>query len=463
MEQSEKNTLHDQTLKSLIESFEFNKMNYVPLILPSIFLFISMVLISYGLGQTLKLLGDTLGEDMSLNAFLGSQMLQWGIISFLGFTIATMIASYYVLENTRKHIYESSVTTYYFKGGSTAEGIIQYLRSIYARASLPAPVTGLLLSFLTSGLSYLVVLYIVEKTIREHAILEENTLLESRVTSKYSLISFIIDLVLLFLTMGIYLAYMGYRLGKIYNKHVELIHSNHPLPPSKKPEVNVSRDFPGDLFRENKPTTILISLLLVGIALNIILCYFGFYSILIYVPSYGLILGTIMTSIRNTSSTRNFLLMLCLIYILILGSMLTGLLAHDTFSYIAKSFQKQVEEVGIGRDPWFTARYIFTNNLLISLPAIIPYIGGLLIGYGVTNAGLLIGVIIGAGLRNLFEGLLTLVYPHSLLELSAYSILIMSSKYLFSNTRKFLIYTIIGILVLFLAALVEALTIVLLR
>ncbi|MEM4623489.1 MAG: stage II sporulation protein M [Desulfurococcaceae archaeon] len=462
MEQSEKNTLHEQMLKSLIESFEFNKMNYVPLILPSIFLFISMMLISYGLGQTLKFLGSKLEEDVSLNVLLGSQMLQWGIISLLGFTIATMIASYYVLENTRKHIYESSVTTYYFKGGSTAEGLIQYLRSIYARASLPAPVTGLLLSFLTSGLSYLVVLYIVEKTIREHAILEENTLLESRVTGKYGLISFIIDLVLLFLTMGIYLAYMGYRLGKVYNKHVELIHGNHPLPPSKKPDVNVSKEFPGDLFGE-KSTTILISLLLVGIALNIMLCYFGFYSILTYVPSYGLIIGAITVSRRNTSSMRDFLLTLCLIYTLIIGSMLTGLLAHDTFSYIARSFQKQVEEVGVGRDPWFTARYIFTNNLLISLPAIIPYIGGLLIGYGVTNAGLLIGAIVGAGLRNLLEGLLILVYPHSLLELSAYSILITSSKYLFSNTRKFLIHTITGILVLFLAALVEALTIVLLR
>lgn len=459
MENYLKDTRYENMLRPLIESFEFNKLSYIPLILPSIFLFISMTFISYGLGQALKSLGGLVEESIPLNTLMGSQMLQWGIISLVGFTLATMITSYYILEKARKHIYESSITTYYFKGPSTFEGSIQYLKSIYARTSLPAPITGLLLSFLTSGLSYPVLLYIVEKTIREHAVSEENILLENRFTKKHGVINFIVDLILMLLTLGIYLAYMGYRLGRVYNKHVELVHSSHPQPPSKQPEAYASKERFYSKSKNDKPLVMLASLLILGILLNVVLCYFGLYSVLFYVPSYGLILSAITITRRNTSSIKDFLSILCLIYTLIFGSMLVGLLSHETFSYVARSFQKQVEEIGIGDDLWFTVKYIFTNNLLISLPAIIPYIGGLLIGYGITNAGLLMGVIIGIGFRGFIEGLLVLIYPHALLELSAYSILLMSSKYMFSDMNRFIKYVFLGVLVLLLAAFVEALTI----
>jgi Integral membrane protein DUF95. len=160
---------------------------------------------------------------------------------------------------------------------------------------------------------------------------------------------------------------------------------------------------------------------------------------------------------------RDFILTLGLIYIIIFGNMLAGLVGHETFTYIVESFRRQVQEVGVGRDFVYTTIYIFTNNLVVSIPAVIPYIGGLTVGYGVSNAGLLMGAIIGAGLRKLHDGILTLIYPHAILELSAYSLLLTSSKYLFSSVKNYVKYVASGVFVLFIAAFIEAITIMLLQ
>lgn len=462
MEKPPGDSRYESMLKSLIESFEFSKLNPAPLILPSIFLFISMILLSYGLGQFLRSIGGTLPEINPLETLLSAQFLQWSFISFLGYTIASMIASYIALEKTRRHIYESSVTTYYFKGESTFEGLTQYLRSMYLRASLPSPVTGLILAFLTSGLSFPVIMYIVEKTLRDHIVNEESVFLGKQFTKRYDALRFIADLALILLTFGIYLAYMGYRFTKIFNKHIELIHGSHPSPPSGIVDSSI------ESFTTSKPETsvssnALVLLLIAGIVLNIVLSYPGFYTVFQLVPSFGLILSAIAIARKSSSMLRDFILTLGLIYIVIFGNMLAGLIGHETFTYIVESFRRQVQEVGVGRDYFFTSMYIFTNNLVVSIPAIIPYIGGLTVGYGVSNAGLLMGAIVGAGLRSLHVGILTLIYPHSILELSAYTLLLMSSKYLFSSVKNYVKYVASGVLVLFIAAVVEAITIMLLQ
>ncbi|MEM1858437.1 MAG: stage II sporulation protein M, partial [Desulfurococcaceae archaeon] len=104
------------------------------------------------------------------------------------------------------------------------------------------------------------------------------------------------------------------------------------------------------------------------------------------------------------------------------------------------------------------ATYIFVNNLVISLPSIVPYVGGVLVAQGVYNAGLVVGTIVGSGLRSPGDVILILVYPHSILELSAYAILLTSSSFL-GEWRRYTVLAATGILLLFTAALVEALTI----
>jgi hypothetical protein len=291
---------------------------------------------------------------------------------------------------------------------------------------------------------------------------EESVFLGKQFTKRYDALRFTADLALILLTFGIYLAYMGYRFTKIFNKHIELIHGSHPSPPSGIVDSSI------ESFTTSEPGTsvssnALVLLLIAGIVLNIVLSYPGFYTVFQLVPSFGLILSAIAIARKSSSVLRDFILTLGLIYIVIFGNMLAGLIGHETFTYIVESFRRQVQEVGVGRDYFFTSMYIFTNNLVVSIPAIIPYIGGLTVGYGVSNAGLLLGAIVGARLRSLHVGILTLIYPHSILELSAYTLLLMSSKYLFSSVKNYVKYVASGVLVLFIAAVVEAITIMLLQ
>ncbi|MEM2025685.1 MAG: hypothetical protein QXW94_05275, partial [Desulfurococcaceae archaeon] len=107
------------------------------------------------------------------------------------------------------------------------------------------------------------------------------------------------------------------------------------------------------------------------------------------------------------------------------------------------------------------ALYLFINNFVISLPAIIPYVGGSLLAYGTHNAGLIIGVVIASGTRNLLASLSVLMYPHAVLEVLSYAFLLSASSH-FGNWNRFLKTIVAGVVILFLAAVVEAFTVALL-
>ncbi|MEM4880998.1 MAG: stage II sporulation protein M [Desulfurococcaceae archaeon] len=439
-------------LQELIKTFRFSKMSPGLLLLPSLFAFLSLVLFTIGFSQLLKLGEEAVTGGISpLESLYVVQPILWGVVALLGFTIASMIAVYNLLKNLKDHFYQSGVTVYYFTGGPSFEGAMQYLRSILVRSTLPSPVTGILLMFLTSGVAYPVILCFAEKAVREHAIVEEEALFRTKFTSEYKWFNMLIDFALVPLTLGLYLAYMGRRVAKVFNAHVNAIHSSHPNPPTLPPH--------GTTVQELRPTSsLLIGLLLLSIGLNIVTSYIGLFTASYVAYSCGILLSALVLARRTKgTSASSVLVVLILLYLLVFGGLLAGMTGYETYRVLTDTIRRQTN-VASSMKMLDLATYIFVNNLVISLPSIVPYVGGVLVAQGVYNAGLVVGTIAGSGLRSPGDVVLVLVYPHSILELSAYAILLTSSSFL-GEWRRYTVLAATGILLLFTAALVEALTI----
>lgn len=452
METGRGNQVTPHYLQELISKFVFSKLSTGLLLLPSIFAFLSMALFTVGFSQLLKL-GEKIvtGEISPLESLYIAQPMLWGAIALLGFTIASMVSVYNLLKNIKDHFYQSGVTLYYFAGGSSFEGAMQYLRSTLIRSTLPSPVTGMLLAFLTSGIAYPVILCFVEKAVREHAIVEEETLFKTKFTGEYKWFNMLIDFTLLFLTLGLYLVYMSYRLARVFNAHVNNIHGSHPNPPTIPPHSVA--------IRELKPTmSLLVGLLLLSMGFNTITSCFGLFTANYVVYSCGVLLSTLVL-VRGTRklTVSSILVVLALLYLLMIGGLLAGIAGYETYKPLTDTIRRQIDVISSMNVLELTT-YIFVNNLVLSLPSIVPYIGGILMAQGVYNAGLVIGTVVGSGLRSLRDVLLILAYPHAVLELSAYSILLTSSS-LLGKWKKYAMLVTTGILFLFTAALVETLTI----
>lgn len=463
MSNSSNEQIHQQApvklpLQALVESFEFRKINTGLLVVPSVFAVLSLALLSLGLNQVLVSLEQSTGETVSpMGELLVSQTLLWGMAALLGFTIASMVTTYSLLRDLKEHFYQSGVSVYYFTGGSSFEGAMQYLRSMVARSTLPAPVTGTLLVFLTTGIAYPVILCVAEKAIREHAVVEEKALFKQELTARYSWPRLLVDIALAFLTLGAYMAYMGFRLAKLFNKHVELVHGNHPNPPNPLTLV--------EAHREAEPRinlSLLVCLFLVTGILNVLASSLGFFTVHFVVPASGVLLSTLVLvsrKHRNFSTARTTVIVLGLLYVLLLSGFSAGLVNYKAYKAISEVFSQQgasLKSLGL----LGLSLYIFTNNLVVSLSSIIPYIGSILVALGGHNAGLIMGAIVGNGVRSLEEALLVLVYPHAVLELSAYAVLVTSSS-LFGEWRKYVKVVLVGVMLLLVAAVVEAASILL--
>ncbi|MEM4717694.1 MAG: hypothetical protein QXE81_02905 [Desulfurococcaceae archaeon] len=447
-------------LGEIIRSYTFRKINTTLHVLPGIFLFISLVMITSWLGIVIRNLprveadGLITLEELPYYAFA---LIQWGLVGLIGFTIASMISIYKALNDSRKHIYESSVVSYYFKGGITVEGLYQYLINSYSRSLLPSPITGLVLCFLTTGVAYPVLLFLAEKHIRDHATIEESAFIKERLTRTYTTSRVLLDIVLIAITLGLYLIYMGYRFSKTFNRHIEIIHSSHPTPPTYS-IVHVPE------YARDANASLMILIILLGVFIGAFLSSIGFLVGNFFGYIYGFILAYLTTRVSKLGFRRTLIYIFISLYIIGYGGLLNGLLSYEHLAPLLKYYHEYLKDIsGVVQEnnPLFSTIYIFTNNLVISLSSIVPYAGSIIVSMGVYNAGFILGLITGAGSVSILNSLLVFFYPHALLELLGYAILVSSSGFVLRSPSRFVIYAIFGIMILLLAASIEVLTIML--
>lgn len=440
----------ERSLQELARSINFTKISYWYLVLPSVFAILSSLLLTYGCVQ---ILGVSRIPEEPPHRIIALQASTWGAISLIGYTLSAMISTYIVLKHVGDHLYNSSIVVYYLSGGSTFDGLVQYIKSTILRASIPAPVTGLLLSLLTAGLAYPVVLCFVERAIREHATVEEEALLKTKITTNYTGVSIARDLLLTITTFGGYLVYLGYRTSKTFNTHIDIIHGTHPSPP-----VGIKHETTAQ--QGGMSASFIGGLVIASLCVYELLSYLGFFTIVYIATVVGLALSTCAQLRRGENVTRTIVFSLIVLYTLILGGFFSGIIGYPIYSIVLEALR---------RSAWRVYRlgaielvlYLFVNNLVISLPSIIPYLGGLPLAFGVNNAGIIVGTLVADKSIGVLEGLSILIYPHTLLELLAYAVLVSASSY-FGRWKKYFTATIIGIVVLLLAAVVETVTVILL-
>lgn len=447
----------EDPLKTYVYGLKFEEISYLPIAIPFILLLLSTVFLSIGIPSLLETyLRSGIGEVTS-ESMLRTLFFNWGLVLLGGHTIASAFSSYYLLRKLFKHIYDSAVTTYYLTGRSSLESLANVLDYEFKKHTLPAPTTGLLLSILTAGIAYPVLLLICESALRDHALIEEKTLLKTQITSTRREIDIALDIVLLLVTLGAYGLYIALRYMRVYNKHYELIHSSHPNPPSQLTQ--------GNTFIETTPST--YSLLLTNVIITplatIIYSILGLTPLFFIPLSFGIILGASVFTMGRKGAGKAVLTAFTLLYVVLISGFITGLLQSGSFSNYFESIERNLSRYAGMEDPLLQILVIYLNNFSIAISAVIPIIGQYYLASGVYNAGLVLGYVLSTNTGRMLDVLRLLLLPHTLMEILAYSIIASSSTYLLSNQRVFTKLLLLGLIVLFLAALVEEATILLLK
>jgi hypothetical protein len=439
-------------LEAVIKSIKFKKMSAIPLIIPGLFAAVSLALITVSLRELINLLAASTSSpstEITPEYILWSQVLVWGVILYFAYLIASTIAVYSALGRIREHIYNSALTTYYYTRGVDYVGSLYYLRDMLNRSSLPAPITGLLITLLTGGLAYPVIICFAEKATRTHASIEEEAFFKKASTRPYRASAMVAEIAIALLTLGAYTAYTGYRLTRTLNRHVDTIHSKHPEPPSTPPHVTPE---PGSWLATGSVAAIMLAFS----AVTAVLAYLGFY----YSPqlAFGLLLSALISKRSEKSVLSNIGAGYLLLVVLIVCGFVTGYLGHSLYKNLygdILSLSKLVSYLDVRG----LVLFIFTNNAAISVSSIIPYIGGVFLAQGTYNAGLALGVI--SALRGIHpaEALEILIYPHAIPELIGYSTLLSASSR-FGRWKVFTVIVLIGLIVLLAAAIIETALIV---
>jgi len=424
-------------LESLVKSFKFVKITPFIHVLPG--LFITGFIIS-----ALLLLIETLSFNFTI--FTSSIVSSLLIAS----TLSSSVSSYILIDKVVNHLYTSGVTTYYFLGEGSFNASLHYLKNRLSKAKIPSPATGLILSFATAGLSYPVIITLIEKTIRDHMIDEEEALLGKRITPYFFTERIIVEIAFFSLTLGAYLIYQAFRVVKTYNNHIETVHSTHPNPP---PRI----EYDTVVYEPSKPLVFFIGLLLSFSSLHAVLGYLGLPSIFLMNFGIGLAWSFVNQKLENASTSRILLVNAGLIYLMIVFSTMIGVAGYRTYSLI---FSESVQEISTLQSlPVFNlSGVIFLNNMGIALASITPYLGTIPMSIGVNNAGLLIGTLTPERLAiGDFTPLLLFIMPHAILELVSYSFFV-TFAFTWRRVKSWKL-VITGLFLLALAAIVEALTI----
>jgi hypothetical protein len=434
-------------LEILVKSLKFSKISTALLVIPGVFAAISLpiVVIAYLHQQLAQLAGS---EVLTLP----DEVLTWALLIYYAYVFAALVATYRVLSKIREHIYNSAVTTYYYTRGADFSGALYYLRDMLNRSLLPSPVTGLLLTLLLGGLAYPVLLCFAERAVRDHAALEERAYFKEARTRSYRGAAIAGDLALTILTVGVYIVYLGYRLAKTFNKHVESIHSKHPEPPTTPPPLSGE---PGAWIR----TSVVVPLLLVFLLVATILASLSVYYQVLPQLGFGLLLSALVAKRAEKSVASNIGVAYLIIVLLVLGGVLVGYTGYRLYTGYYEELER-LENVLTRLGVRGVALFIFSNNAALSIPSTVPYIGGVTVASGAYNAGVVLGVASALGRIHLVHALAVLIAPHAPLELLSYATLVSASSR-YGYWRKFALIVVTGLLVLFLAAVLETALIVL--
>ncbi|MET1160266.1 MAG: stage II sporulation protein M [Thermoprotei archaeon] len=440
--------LSETPLKKLVESFRFKPLSTGLYILPGVFLLISMpafLITAYAI--------YTRGVEEALTAWYRPLA-----ILYLGYLATTSYLAYSTTNTLKKHLLESGITSYYWLRLRRDTSALKALyRGALARRDLPSPITSLLITLFTGGIAYLVILHLLEKNLRNHCYGEESLFLGKTYTRRIGSETGLIDIAATLLTIGGYLSYWGWRVARTYNKHLELIHSNHPNPPEKP--LKGFNDYLPD------PGLSVLAFTLLGTGIYSLLGLAGIPPLTFASIAYGLLLPAFSIQYRTRSIARQLAYTYAYVYLVLIVSTIIGFASAHSLMDLAKDLEKMFAPFRRGSFPEL-ATMIFMNNYAISLVALAPIIGSLGIGIGVTNAGIVYGVILlmrllWGGIGSFLNALLLPVMPHAILELLGYAVFIVVSTRITQNRKGLLSLFVLGTLILLLAAVIEALTITL--
>ncbi len=456
MTSTQNTTIESDMFQKLVSSIKFEKINLLPILLPFIFLS-SGILLLLSSGFLKSLLGGGIVENSIQSVQIDYSLSSYGALLIIGYLLSSTISVYYLVRKVSRHLHDSIVATTYFTKGLSVESLLSILESMVNKHSLPSPITSLLLNIVSSGITYPIILLLVEKAFIEHCILEEELLLKSKYSKQRTSVYIVLDAALIVLTLGAYGLYIAWRFTTSFNKHYELIHSTHPYPPEPRGTIQ-STSTPSNTYSGSKYAYIL---LLLTPILSIIYTKLGSTIMPVIPAGSALIVSSILFSMRSENSWRKSGLALLLLYSIMIAGFTTGLLASSEVSSYTEIVRRELGSRIPSEDPVLQVVMIFTNNFIISILAVIPYIGLIPVAIGGYNAGVIMGYFTTIP-ESRTVALLTLVLPHTILEFTGYAILVVSSTLLFHDTKKFVKTVLTGASVLLLAAVVEVATIILL-
>lgn len=432
-------------LVKLVNSFKFKRENYIPHIIPGIMLIISLPTYA-SLIYNILLHGD---QD-TINYWYASLA-----AVYFGYVLSSSISAYRLLKITHNHLVNSGITSYYWlKKLDDYDSIIKLYRSSIMRRDLPSPLTGLIVTLLSAGIAYPVILYMVDKIMRDHYYGEEEKFLNAHLTSRINVEHGLMYIAATMLTIGLYLIIWDYMVVKNYNKHIKLIHGNHPELPSSM-MTRIYGEYTNEL------PILAVALTFIGAGIYGLLSMFGFPCHLSGAVGYGLLIAGVAAYYRD----KGIISQIGKVYVFIyLSFILFAIVGYSGVPAYYRAYEEITEELSQLRtdDLFVLTRNIFVNNLAISLVSVTPFIGPLYLGIGLGNAGLYYGVVINLALsRGNPTVLLLPIMPHTILEFLAYAFFASLSMRIFKEKEsKIAVYFLLSVLILLTAALVESLTII---
>ncbi|MEM0380186.1 MAG: stage II sporulation protein M [Desulfurococcaceae archaeon] len=441
-------------LYMLVKNIVFKKEPIIPYMLPGFFLSISL----FSLIIIITMVFITVLEGKDLNGIM-NQVLSYGRFAqlYIGYVLLSAVFSYRYSSLITKHLIDSGITSYYWLRESNDYESIKtlYFTGLFRR-NIPSPITVLVLTIVTFGFAYPFILYVLEKNLRNHASGEEKKFLNKSITNEIDVSNLLLDIVLTIITLGLYMILLSSRPIRVYNRHISIVHSSHPHRPLSFSDTD---------YRELTvllPKSSIFQIAIVFLTTSLIsILHFIRISVYIIAPFvFGIFIY--MASLTNSekSFAKQVLYTLLATYLVFTLSTIIGFTGFDMYYNLLKSFQSQTES--LVKDFNQILVYIYVNNLTISLLSLIPYFGSIFIGSGLSNAGLIYGVFLADSIliRNNYTPLILFILPHSLLELLSYSLFISLSTRLFKTSNVSIVSKLlISMILLFIAALVETLTI----
>lgn len=436
-----------RSLEGLLSVLEFRRERITPHVLPGFFLGTSLFVIS------------SIIFNLAFSGLENLEELWYYNLAALYpvYIMAAAYSSYRLLKTTHRHLVDSGLYSYV---AARRLGELDAIRKLYrgglARKELPSPVTGLILSIFSLGLAYPIILYVCEKNLRDHAYGEEKTFHGSSRISRISAEHLFIDLAATFLTLGFYLVYWSYRVVSVYNRHIRRMHG--PEIVEEQPSIGL----PAEPV-ERSPIFIVAGSLITGLGLAGFLGALGIKTHLLYAVGIGLLVTYYSIRFSRKNLTSHVFGLLGIIYLFFALGTLLGLIVMPGYTDFLQSIQEQLGRIR-SNDPMILTRNIFFNNLVIASAEIIPFIGPIMLGIGLGNSSIFVGVYLGRSLATSGDPsvLLLFIMPHTFLELLSYSLMAAASiRIVRDREAKGVFLGVVGIIVLLLAALVESQTIIL--